>query len=80
MRHNKPRVIMKSEQTLHFGWRDRFRLLWSGRLHVEHLFGCEHKPGRVQSLPMKARVLGREQIPTGRNPENLILPPKETPT
>lgn len=60
MRRDKPRVFMKSEQVIRLGWRARLRLLWSGRIHVEHLFGCQRKPGRVQSLPMKALVLGRE--------------------
>ncbi len=61
MARSRFRQILKSEQTLTFGWRDRLRILWSGRLHVEHFFGCEHKPGRVQSAPMKWAVLPRHE-------------------
>ena len=68
MRRDKYRAILKSEQLLTFGWRDRLRLLWSGRLMVEHLFGCQYKPGRVESLPMKGTVLGRKGGPVTTAP------------
>ena len=52
------RDILASHTDISFSWKDRLRLLFSGKARVSLFTRCEHAPGRVEVDPATILVYG----------------------